>query len=316
MRERDFSTAQIHAQTALDNDAKISDAWSTLGAIQIERGEVIKALESLAQALRLDPNNAIALTNLGLAHLRLKNVGAAERNFREALKIDPAYSDAYAAMGSMLYNLRRHKEAIGFLIKAVELAPNSTQINLSLGLIYYKLRDFSAAQRYLERALELDPTEPQTNYTFYCLKQRLRQRDEAMRFAERAVELAPSNFKYHLGLAIAYLRCKKGHKLARAVLHKYAREKGSMLSFNEAARAFMVSPPLGSLGDVLGIALPILIIYFALKSQGELLILIIGCLAVWASFLWFWYRSRFVGALVLVGGVLMILGVISTLFGF
>jgi tetratricopeptide (TPR) repeat protein len=71
-----------------------ADGWLKLGTAQLRSKDLAGAEKSLSEAIRLSPQNAEALTGLGLVRLQRGRAGEAVQFFAKALKEQPGYRPA------------------------------------------------------------------------------------------------------------------------------------------------------------------------------------------------------------------------------
>ena len=133
--------------------------------------DVKKAIESYEQAIKLDPNFAIAYARIAEAYNQLSNYpyaspkeafpkakAAAER----AIAIDPTLSEAHTAMGNTLtsydWNWTAAEESCK---RALELDPNSATAHYRYATEYLiSVGKTKEAVAEVERALEMEPLDP------------------------------------------------------------------------------------------------------------------------------------------------------------
>ena len=113
-----------------------------------------------AELLRLDPDNASALNNIGAALWNLGRYVEAEQYFREAVSANPNYPDASSNLGNVLRCKGQFGESEVFLRRALKSNPNFTdaQCHLAFTLIGHgRLRDAQARlKNVLKGALRAD----------------------------------------------------------------------------------------------------------------------------------------------------------------
>ncbi len=115
-------------------------------------GDHDAALDECRVALKLQPNNAQALLQLGIVLMAKQDGRAAATALMEAILIDPELTHAHYALGGVQYGLGNVKAAIHSYRRALELQPNFPDARYRLALLL-KLtnRDQEAAQ-FMEEA--------------------------------------------------------------------------------------------------------------------------------------------------------------------
>src|SRR6266567_216122 len=83
-----------------------------------------EALAAYEQAIRLDPNLALAYNGKGDALYNLKRSQEALAAFEQAIHLDPNFAAAYNNKGNALYDLVRSQEALAAYEQAIHLSPN------------------------------------------------------------------------------------------------------------------------------------------------------------------------------------------------
>lgn len=101
------------------------------GALE-RAGEVPRALESYAEALRLKPDFSVGHENYGALLLKLGRRAEAMAHFEEALRLQPAFPDAHMNLGNALVAEGRAGDAVRHLAEAVRLAPEFAEMHYNL----------------------------------------------------------------------------------------------------------------------------------------------------------------------------------------
>jgi tetratricopeptide (TPR) repeat protein len=92
------------------------------------KGQLEAGIAEWNKVLEMDPRNAKAQNNLGVALLRQGNLSEGMAHFQKALEIDPDYSDAQNDLGMALLGDEKVDEAIPHLQRAMELHPANAKI--------------------------------------------------------------------------------------------------------------------------------------------------------------------------------------------
>jgi len=167
------------------------------------RDDVTKAIESFEQAIKLDPNFALAYARIAEAYNQMPNypyaapmeaLPKARTAGERAIAIDPTLSEAHTAMGNTLTSLDRNwPEAEREFKRALELDPNSATAHYRYASEYLiSVGRTKEAVAEVERALEIEPLDPNmvANLARHYLYDG--QRDRAIAQAKRAYEADPT----------------------------------------------------------------------------------------------------------------------------
>ncbi len=167
------------------------------------RDDVKKAIESFEQAIKLDPNFALAYARIAEAYNQMPNYPyaspmdafpKAKAAAEKAIELDPTLSEAHTALGNTLTSLDRNWPAAESEFKrALELDPNSATAHYRYASEYLiSVGRTKEAVAEVERALEIEPLDPNmvANLGRHYLYDG--QRDRALAQAKRAYEADPN----------------------------------------------------------------------------------------------------------------------------
>jgi tetratricopeptide (TPR) repeat protein len=120
-------------------------------------GEFEKAVAACNQALKLNPNSAIAYFTRGNAYGNLNQYERAIEDYDTAIELNPNYAAAYNNRGVAYGKLNLHERAIEDYDKAIELNPNYAEAYNNRGVAYGKLNQYERAIEDYDKAIELNP---------------------------------------------------------------------------------------------------------------------------------------------------------------
>jgi TonB family protein len=130
---------------------RIRLAW-----ILSQKRQFVEAEAEYKEILRLEPNNAMALNNLGYGMLeRNINLEEAVQLIERAVSLAPN-NDAYLdSLGWAYFKLGKLNEAEKYLTKAASLNTTSSELREHLGDLYYKQSRINLAKEAWQKALSL-----------------------------------------------------------------------------------------------------------------------------------------------------------------
>ena len=152
-----IAKAKAAADRALFLDDSAAESHVAVAMVHSLRKESRMAMESLRQAVNLNPN-------LALAHLRYAwclcirgQLNDAVREMKRAQELDPLSPTNNTALGMLFIFARQYPSALEYCYKAAELAPNEALIQENLAIAYALngMHD-QAIERY-HRVAELNP---------------------------------------------------------------------------------------------------------------------------------------------------------------
>lgn len=126
------------------------------GNAHLQKGEIDRAIEAFNEAVRLDPDNAYAYANRGIAYLDEDEPLAAVRDLTRALQLEPAIAasvrvqrgSGYLAQGS-------YREAVADFSEAIRLNPKDADAYQGRAEAFRKLGERARAAEDARRAREL-----------------------------------------------------------------------------------------------------------------------------------------------------------------
>jgi len=122
-----------------------------------EKKKFVEAILLLRHIVQTDPKDFPAWTELGTMYFIQKNFDEAENGFTEALKRNPDYAVALISLGRVRIVRKNFNGAIDALSQAVRVQPTSAQANYFLGEAYLQAKLGSKAVPFLYEAIKLDP---------------------------------------------------------------------------------------------------------------------------------------------------------------
>src|SRR5688572_13041821 len=116
-------SATEHYVEAINEGDNVAEAYCNLGIINLEKGELAKALDHFTLSLKNDPRHVEAHYNLANLYYDAGDLQLAKLHYEAAARIEPGFSLVY----------------------------------FNLSLVYHKLGDIDAASATLEKYRELEP---------------------------------------------------------------------------------------------------------------------------------------------------------------
>jgi len=148
---------RVHPRIGLlDESGLLACIYSSLAAVNTNAGHPDQAISDFTKAIELNPKDAIAFNNRGVAHDSLGQHEQAISDYNKAIELNPKYADAFYNRGIAHRNLGQHEQAISDYNKAIELSPKDAIAFIGRGVTAATLGKTDAAKRDLQKALALN----------------------------------------------------------------------------------------------------------------------------------------------------------------
>ena len=155
--EKEYDRAIEYFDESIKLDPQDANAWSNKGLALNNMGKCNDAIKYFERSLRVDPNYALAWYNKGWALGELGKYKEAIKCHDKSIDLNPNYALAWNNKGWNLSQLKRYNEAIKYLDKAIELDSNCVFAWYNKGLALFYLREYREAIECFDRLLEIDP---------------------------------------------------------------------------------------------------------------------------------------------------------------
>ncbi|KAL0347019.1 UNVERIFIED_CONTAM: putative UDP-N-acetylglucosamine--peptide N-acetylglucosaminyltransferase SPINDLY, partial [Sesamum calycinum] len=154
-----FVDALAVYETVLEKDAENVEAYIGKGICLQMQNLGRLAYESFAEAVRLEPQNACALTHCGILYKDEGRLVEAAEMYQKALKADPSYKLAAECLAIVLTDLGTSLKlaALNCYEKAAIERPMYAEAYCNMGVIYKNRGDLESAIACYERCLTVSP---------------------------------------------------------------------------------------------------------------------------------------------------------------
>jgi tetratricopeptide (TPR) repeat protein len=160
-------------------------------AAAVSKRDWESARAAYAEMLVGEPDNALALANLGSVELQLGDLDSAVEHLERAVRQKPALTQTWLALGMAQYEREDHLRALSAISRAVAEKPDDPRARNYLAATAKALGWLGAAESELHRAIDLDPNYAEAHYNLALIY--LERRPPAIELARRqylrAVEL-------------------------------------------------------------------------------------------------------------------------------
>ena len=210
-----FADDALALAARLDRRAGGSTAYQAAILVQsgtqlARQGDLAQAILRFQEALRLNPASAVAHMELGTIYGRNNDLLKAVDHLQSAVRVDgDRLPDAHLNLGVALRRMGRPDEAIRSLQRALEIDARLAPAHVHLALIRASQGELNEAARHFRAAIQLEPADVQNRVNLAIALLKLQQPEEALRELEQTLEIQPD-----LLIALKY-RCEILAKLGR-----------------------------------------------------------------------------------------------------
>jgi tetratricopeptide (TPR) repeat protein len=154
----DSKKAVEQLKAAVSYYPNFSLALNELGVQYLKLRQADQAVEALKSAVRLTPDAFTPRLNYGIALLERKDFSEAESQLRQAIAKSDSSWAAHMYLGLTQVNLRKFEEAEKEFRRTLEVGGDKLSLpHYYLGGIYWRKRDYKRAADELEKYLQLAP---------------------------------------------------------------------------------------------------------------------------------------------------------------
>jgi len=203
--------ATRYIQTARDVYPNSAEPPSRLASIALlaPKPDTGKVLQLMETAVKLAPDNAGYLYNLGWAHDRLGNTAKATELYQRAIKASPLTFEAMNNLALIYNDTGQPDRALPLLTQAMKTDPENEAVYANAANYYARQHDWRRALQYYDQALQINPASAVAAVEKGRIFLEEGQSENAVDYLSRALEVDPHSFDAYMLLASAYE--KMGH---------------------------------------------------------------------------------------------------------
>ncbi|XP_032219900.1 UDP-N-acetylglucosamine--peptide N-acetylglucosaminyltransferase 110 kDa subunit isoform X2 [Nematostella vectensis] len=189
---------------AIKQNPMLAEAYSNLGNVFKERGQLKDALANYRHAVKLKPDFIDGYINLAAALVAAGDLEGAVHAYATALQYNPDLYCVRSDLGNLLKALGRLEEAKACYLKAIETQPSFAVAWSNLGCVFNAQGEIWLAIHHFEKAVQLDPNFLDAYINLGNVLKEARIFDRAVAAYLRALNLSPNHAVVHGNLACVY----------------------------------------------------------------------------------------------------------------
>jgi predicted O-linked N-acetylglucosamine transferase (SPINDLY family) len=168
-----------------------------------QAGRLAEAVEWYVRVTDVQPENALAWFNLGVAYRSLSQFGEAVSAYRKALELQPEWPEVHNNLANVLHEGGFPVEAATEYQRALALRPDYAEAHNNLGIVLARQRRFTESEAAFRRALELKPHHPDFHHSRGAALAAQARFGEAVGAYERALSIQPDRAEIWVNLGVA-----------------------------------------------------------------------------------------------------------------
>ena len=123
LHERGEEKAAACYKEAIREGDNVADAYCNLGIIELEQGNMARALDCFTRSLKSEPRHVEAHYDLANLYFDAGDLKLARLHYESAAELEPSFSPLYYNLALVYYQLNDLDRACGSLLRYKELAP-------------------------------------------------------------------------------------------------------------------------------------------------------------------------------------------------
>jgi protein O-GlcNAc transferase len=187
---------------ALKKDPKNAVALSNMGCAQHSIGNIDAAVISLKKAITNQPHFAEAYNNLGNSLQEQGNIDEAIESYQEAISIKTDFAEAYSNLGNVLQKQSRLDEAVACYQKSILIKPDQASSYSNIGSALQKQGKLDEAVGNFQKAIAYRPDYAEAFCNLGDTLHEQEKLDKAVASYQKAIALNPGYAEAYNNLGI------------------------------------------------------------------------------------------------------------------
>jgi len=201
---RRYDKSAHFSTLAIKQNPLLAEAYSNLGNVFKEKGQLQEALDNYRHAVRLKPDFIDGYINLAAALVAAGDMEGAVQAYVNSLQYNPDLYCVRSDLGNLLKALGRLDEAKACYLKAIETRPDFAVAWSNLGCVFNAQGEIWLAIHHFEKAVALDPNFLDAYINLGNVLKEARIFDRAVAAYLRALNLSSNHAVVHGNLACVY----------------------------------------------------------------------------------------------------------------
>jgi Flp pilus assembly protein TadD len=180
--------------------------WASWGVWRLDARvkEWRKEASLYESSLRVNPNSAVLLYNLGVLAERSADFDTAAALYARSSSLNASYAAPVAGLANVDFARGNVGQMIQEYRRAVTLDPNDVGVRVNLGAALQRTGDLAGAEREYRAAISLEPERDEAHSNIGAVLFQEGRADQAINEFTRAVKINPLNRNAYLNLGAVY----------------------------------------------------------------------------------------------------------------
>ena len=203
--EDKYPEAVIEYRNAIKTDPNSAVAHYGLGRTAIGLGQFQRAHDEFRRVIELKPDHVDAHVRLAEVYLAARELTQAMTEAQRVLELSPTRPDGHRLAGEIHLHQNEPAAAVESFRRAIELAKNDAAAYQRLALAQIAAGNPGQAEAQFKKAIAINPSDPQAYLNLSRFLRAARKRADAETTLEQAAAAMPNSLSVRLELAAFYL---------------------------------------------------------------------------------------------------------------
>jgi tetratricopeptide (TPR) repeat protein len=205
LQQNNLDTARELLQEIIKNHPNHSEALHTLGLTEYQSGDILAAINWIDKAIQSNNQIAIFHANISEMYRQTKQLDSAIKHGIDATKINPDDAAAWCNLGIAYFDAYENDLARQCQFKALKIQHNLVAALNNLGNLSCREHDFQQAVRYFKSALTANPNDIDVLANLAGVYLEKEQPDDAIALLNRARQIQPFHNQTLCNLGCAFI---------------------------------------------------------------------------------------------------------------
>ena len=216
----------------------LADSAFHQGNFLLRLGQIYGAIGAYSLAIELNPLDADAYNNRGIAYDSKGEHGLAIMDFNQAMQLNPSDAAVYNNRGTVYVDIDKVDLAIKDFNAVIRLNPNEDKSYNNRGIAYHKQGDYNLAIKDFNHAIRLKPDDANAYYNrgnAYCDRDDY---DRAIKDFNTAIKHEPDFAMAYNNRGIAYSNKRDFNRAIKDFSKAINRNPESFIAYNNRGNAY------------------------------------------------------------------------------